>query len=121
MRSQDTKLKTQIRFGELDFEVYIKTKGTDKPYQKKDLFKIVDVTKLAPFDHSKRWKTRVDHPPRRRIDYSDGRSQKHQLSRQSSTEQQNKKTRTGEDPMSTDSTDTDTLDDETPAGEKNGQ
>ena len=95
-RQKFTDTKTQLRFGDHDIEVLTKERGTEEPYRSVELDDFMDGTQLPPFDHSKKWSQRTDRPPRRKINY--GRqsedpltlykpTNKHQLSRQNSTEE----------------------------------
>ena len=52
---------------------------------------------LPIFDHSKVWKMRGDRPPRRKVDYGNQRSDKHSLSRQSSRQNEKKRTKKSDD------------------------
>ena len=84
------------------------------------LLKVTDVTRLPGFDHSKAWRIRNDHPPRRKVDYSDINRGKHTLSRQSRIQQVKKKKRMDDDKTETDSSNSSSSsDDETPAKRKN--
>ena len=123
LRSTDPVLKTQVRFGDHDLEIFIKTRGSMEPYMKKDLIKVTDVSKLPTFDHRKVWKFKIDRPRRWQVDYTERRGNKYPMSRQSSIQDGNKKSRTdrmeegSDSPSTTDDDDDDEV--ETPTGEKN--
>ena len=59
------------------------------------------MTPLPAFDHSRKWTFKSDHPPRRKIMYNDiledplsvKENRKHQMSRQSSLDENHKKSR----------------------------
>ena len=64
---KDNTLKTQLRFGQKDIEIFVKYKGENAPFR---MVKIEDFTdpKLVPkFDHSIKWKIFEDKPPRRKL------------------------------------------------------
>ena len=66
MRTNDERLRTQIRFGTKDLEVLTKTKGSEEPYKQRSLSELTVVADIPGFDFSKKWTQRVDRPPRRR-------------------------------------------------------
>ena len=70
MRSNDSNLKTQLRFGHRDIDVMTKEKGSKEPYKYVPLVELTNLQDLPKFDHSRRWAQRVDRPPRRKINYS---------------------------------------------------
>ena len=65
-RSEDAELKTQLRFGRKDIELFTKRKGENEPFRQ---IKLEDFTKeeIPPFDHNVRWKHMTDKPRRRHI------------------------------------------------------
>ena len=63
-------IKTQIRFGEKDLEVLLKTREGNEPYKQVDIWTFMDGSELPSFNHTKKWKPRHDHPPRRKICYN---------------------------------------------------
>ena len=84
-------LKTQIRYGEVDIEVYTKTKGSKDPYKFVELNEVMGDKDLPEFDYSRKWLARREKPPRWKVDYSAAqcssnrpRPSKHVLSRHSS-------------------------------------
>ena len=62
-------VRTQIRFGKDDLEIYVKDKDENTPYTKIDLSEVTDMKMLPGYDLSKKWTTKKDRPPRRRINY----------------------------------------------------
>ena len=89
MRTSNNLLKTQIRLGAKDVEVFFKEKGSEEPYRKVALQDIVDTKLLPKFDHQIKWTRRNERMPRRShiVDSRPRPSSKipHPLSRQSST------------------------------------
>ena len=69
-RRLDKALKTQLRFGHGDIEVFMKYKGEDAGYRLVKLSEFTDITAVPEFNHKIRWKRYVDRPPRRKIRYS---------------------------------------------------
>ena len=117
MRTKDKTLKTQIRFGETDIEVYTKKKGTQEPFRYVALDKIVYLNEIPAFDHSRKWTKRQDRPPRRRVFSSNqspptSRKQRNiPPSRQNSTtDNPSKKSRTESPVESSDSSDSSDMD-----------
>ena len=62
---EDTTLKTQIRFGKKDIEIFVKNKGEGVPFRQIKIKEFTDITKVPCFDHSIKWRRYVDKPPRR--------------------------------------------------------
>ena len=99
MREKNKELKTQIRFGLKDVEVFLKTKGSQEPYEKVPLEDITDTTKIPVFNHKLKWKKKYERPPRRKIQYQSeciiGPSLRktHALSRENSNESQKQGTK----------------------------
>ena len=65
-RTEDPSLKTQLRFGSKDIELFIKTKGEESGYKKIELNEFTDMTEVPEFDSTIKWKRYTDKPPRRR-------------------------------------------------------
>ena len=59
-RGEDPALKTQLRFGKRDIELFTKIKGEDAPYKQVRLVDFTDTTKIPPFDHTQKWKRYPD-------------------------------------------------------------
>ena len=109
VRSENPSIKTQIRFGDTDLEVLTKVRGAEEPFKITALEKLMDVTLLPEYDHSRKWLPRIERPPRRKVLYTRqvqqsntwavSRTQqefsrtKHPISRQSSTEDRGKRIR----------------------------
>ena len=70
MRLRKTSLKTQIRFGKADLEVFTKTKGEEGPYRKADIEDFIEQKMLPKYDHSIKWKILTERKTKRTIDYS---------------------------------------------------
>ena len=68
-RQRDNKLKTQLRFGNKDVEVFLKIKGEKEGYKKVELFEFLDIRSVPSFDHSLTWKTSDKKPARRKLVY----------------------------------------------------
>ena len=108
-REEDDTLKTQLRFGRNDLELFVKTKGDEAPYRQVPLEEFTDIEQVPIFDHKIKWKYHVDKPPRRAAGSRDSRDHRSQdparqkktqfnpLVRQHSTDdrqlEKNKKTR----------------------------
>ena len=69
-RAMDATLKTQLRFGRHDVELYIKTKGGKTGYRFEKLENLIDMTQVPTFDHRVKWRKTVDQPPRRIVHYN---------------------------------------------------
>ena len=69
LRYKDPEIKTEMQFNEHDIEVLTKSKGTGEPYRSIDLKSFMGVTPLPLFDHSRKWISKPDWPPRRKILY----------------------------------------------------
>ena len=70
-RAEDPGLKTQLRFGKNDIEVYTKTKGGDAGYRKVKLNEFTDMTLVPNFNHEIKWKVFADKPPRKSCKWVD--------------------------------------------------
>ena len=66
MRQEDQSLKTQIRFGKKDIEIFTKRKGEEEGYRKVNLVEFTDISKIPEFNHRIKWRRYVDKPPRQR-------------------------------------------------------
>ena len=69
-RSGDSKLKTQLRWGEKDVEVYVKTKGSQEPLKKTDLYDFMEGTTLPEYDNNIKWKARPERRQRRNLTFN---------------------------------------------------
>ena len=63
-------LKTQIRFGKRDLELFTKMKGEEEPLKKVELEDFMEIKDLPAYDHSIHWKISREKKPRGRIEYS---------------------------------------------------
>ena len=57
-RAADGKLKTQIRWGDSDIEMFVKEKGTNEQLKKTNLLEFMGETDLPEFDTSVKWRKR---------------------------------------------------------------
>ena len=64
LRSENKDIKTIIRFAEKDLEVLTKNRNHDDHYKIIPLEEIEKLDKIPKFDHSIKWKHRVDKPPK---------------------------------------------------------
>ena len=101
LRNQNPDTKTQIRIGELDLEIFTKTRGNQEPFAKINIEDVMDTADAPKFDHNINWKPKSSYPNRRKISYPaiDPLASKpkanHVLSRSNSTDQfANKKAKT---------------------------
>ena len=95
-RSKNQRLKTQIRFGKQDIELFTKEKGSDEGFKKIKLEEFMNTDDLPRYDHSVKWKIRVERNTRRKIDYSKMKaelpSRRKSVSRRPDTEKEKKQT-----------------------------
>ena len=61
IRSENPKIKTQIRFGESELEVLTKVRGSAEPFKPTPLEKLMNTKLLPEYDHSRKWKVRVEN------------------------------------------------------------
>ena len=66
-RNEDRSLKTQIRWGHKDVEIFTKQRGTEERFQKAGLKEFMGENVLPEFDTNRVWKERKDTGLRRRI------------------------------------------------------
>ena len=66
MRTEEPSLKTQLRFGTRDIELYTKTKGEESGFKRIELNEFTDMTRVPEFDPTIKWKRYVDKPPSRK-------------------------------------------------------
>ena len=57
-RASDKTLKTQMRWGDKDVEIHVKTKGSEEPYRKVNLKDFMGDTPLPEFDSKVKWTQR---------------------------------------------------------------
>ena len=70
-RDEDENLKTQLRFGRKDVEVFIKMRGDESGFRKVNLNEFLDINKVPSFDVKAKWKKYTDRPPRRKASPSE--------------------------------------------------
>ena len=63
-RKEDPNLRTQLRFGSKDVEIWIKHKNDDKGFRRVDLEDFTDQD-VPDFNHTIKWKRYPDRLPRR--------------------------------------------------------
>ena len=63
-------MKTQMRFGSKDVEVYFKTRGSTEGYKQMKLQDLLSEEDLPGFNHKTVWKRQNGKNYRRKIDYS---------------------------------------------------
>ena len=68
-RDLDQDLKTQIRFGSKDLELYLKERGSEEGFRKTSLREFLGKEQLPKFDHSVRWRRKVNRSERRVPNY----------------------------------------------------
>ena len=106
-RSENTNLKTQVRFGTKDLEVLIKKKGENEPFTKVDLKNFIGENTIPKFDDSLKWRKNTDRMPRRQVTNSRHNSPTRQdFFRQSlNTNPSQENDKTGKHDISTNSSD----------------
>ena len=72
-RNDDKTLKTQLRWGPKDIEIYLKTKGTDEPMRKINLKEFMESDDLPVFDLSIKWKEKTEQRSRRKLTFGQKR------------------------------------------------
>ena len=55
-RAENPNLKTQVRYGHKDLEIFIKIKGSEEGYKKTCLNEFMGNNNLPPYNHSIKWK-----------------------------------------------------------------
>ena len=68
-RTANPKLKTQLRFGETDVEIYVKYRDENTGYRQVKISDFMDPAQVPQFDPKIRWKRFMDQPPRRKVEY----------------------------------------------------
>ena len=68
-REENSDLKTQLRFGIKDIEVFTKWKGKDEGFKKTNLQEFLGEESIPNFEHDIKWKKKVDRPERRIPNY----------------------------------------------------
>ena len=63
LRQKDKRIKTQLRYGIRDVELWTKIRGSDERYERMKMEVIEDEVQLPKFDHSLRWKRRQERRP----------------------------------------------------------
>ena len=66
-RDMNPKLKTQVRFGTTDLEIYITFKGEDDPFKSVPLEDFLGTEELPAYEEKIKWTRHRDRAPRRRV------------------------------------------------------
>ena len=69
-RQEDGRMKTQLRYGKDDLEVWTKMKGDDEPFSLVNMKEFVDGHEVPDFDDKMKWHSHRDRQPRRRVSSS---------------------------------------------------
>ena len=69
VRNRENDIKTQMRFGDKDVEVYVKQKGGKEGYKQVDLNEFMEGEYLPQFEHKLSWKKQETRPVRRKLNY----------------------------------------------------
>ena len=64
---EDNDIKTQLRFGPKDIDIYVKYKSEGVPFKPVRSEDFTDATRVPDFDHTIKWKCFLDKPPRRKL------------------------------------------------------
>ena len=54
--------KTQLRFGQHDIEIWVKSRGAEEPFAKVKIAEIMNEKEIPGFDFEKQWKAKIDSP-----------------------------------------------------------
>ena len=92
LRNNNSQLKTQIRFEELDIELYTKEKGTDGPFQPMGITALQDQLDLPRIDHTIQWKRKTEKQHWRSVSPKSGLVQLKSLGGKVATKQPQKQT-----------------------------
>ena len=68
-RQENPDLKTQMRFGLKEIEVYTKYRGTGEGFKKVKLDEFLEMELLPEFEHDLKWKKRTEREERRKPNY----------------------------------------------------
>ena len=74
-RLDNKNLKTQLRFGKKDIEVFTKIRGESTGFKLVKLNEFTAIDDLPGYDHSIKWKITPDRPPRRKVNYQNQRQE----------------------------------------------
>ena len=69
-RAEHGDLKTQIRFGTKDIEIFTKWRGSGEGFKKTSLLEFMGDEETPEFDDTVKWRKRVDRPTRRVPNYN---------------------------------------------------
>ena len=68
-QAEDPRLKTQLRFGKSDVELFTKYRVEEFGYRLAKLDDFMVTAELPLFDHNLKWRKVIEKPPRRKINY----------------------------------------------------
>ena len=75
IREEDKDVKTQIRWGERDVEMFLKRRGENEQFKKVELFEFMAEAVLPDVDFSIKWKIRAEKENRRKLNFGKERVQ----------------------------------------------
>ena len=68
-RTEDPELKTQIRWGSKDVEMYTKKRGSEEQFRKTELKDFMGTSSLPEYDIKIKWTMKKEGLPRRKLDF----------------------------------------------------
>ena len=74
-RAADPNLKTQLRFGNHDVELYTKFRGEKSGFKQTKLSDFLDTSTLPNFNYKVKWRRFKEQPPRRKVVYKSTKPQ----------------------------------------------
>ena len=87
-RKAEPGLKTQLRFGKRDIEVFVKTRGEEGGFKKVKLEDFTDVSGIPEYNHEIRWKRYVDKLPRKATSHREENREKPSTRRENDRRQE---------------------------------
>ena len=84
-RAEDRTMKTQMRWGSKDIEIFVKKRGTEEQYKRVNLNEFMGEVALPAFDNSKVWRARRKNGLRRRPAVWQKKTERQGVRRQLST------------------------------------
>ena len=87
-RKAEPGLKTQLRFGRRDIEVFVKTRGEEGGFKKVKLEDFTDVSGIPEYNHEIRWKRYVDKLPRKATSHREENREKPSTRRENDRRQE---------------------------------
>ena len=89
LRALDKNLKTQVRWGTKDVEIFSKIKGSQEPLKRTNLSDFMDGNKLPSFDLNIHWKARANIRSRRKLEFGHQKSDLPSLQQNQNTDKIN--------------------------------